>query len=506
MSAETTGGIGFGNERFLLQRLVHRTLPPWNENRSRARSYNGDAERDQVIEQVLRTISRYNMLPRGARAGVAVSGGADSVALLHLLHRLAPAREWSLAVLHFDHHLRGAESDGDRRFVETLAANLGLPCFAGWADVRVAAQGGNLEQTARHLRYRFFADVRERQALDVVATGHTESDQAETVLMRLLRGASPDSLAGIRAVNDGWIVRPLLELTRGQVREWLRAAGLEWREDSSNTENCYDRNRLRNEVLPLLRSQWNPKVEGALARLAALAARDEEFWQARVEKVWNEAAARNRFGVVLNVERLRLEHPALRARVLMRACDQAAGATLRVNNEQVDRLLSLVSKREGDGRLSLPQLNAWRSFSQILLYKGVAAFPRPEAITLTAPGAAALDSQGPLVRLSRAGNGAGAYNEESSRLDGSRAPGPFCLRAWRAGDRCRLVGDGDERSVHSLLQRRKIPAWDRSGWPVLEWQGQVVWVRGLGVAAGWCAGSGSGNPIEIVEEPAVARD
>ena len=459
-----------------------------------------------MIEQVLRTISRYNMLPRGTRVGVAVSGGADSVALLHLLHGLAPAREWSLAVLHFDHRLRAAESDADRRFVETLAANLGLPCFTGAAEVRAAARGGNLEQTARQFRYRFFAEVRERQALDVVATGHTASDQAETVLMRLLRGASPDSLAGIRAVNDGWIVRPLLELTRDQVREWLRAAGLEWREDSSNTENCYDRNRLRNQVLPLLRSQWNPKVEGALARLAALAARDDEFWQAQVEAVWSAAAARNRFGIVLDVERLHREHPALRARVLMRACTEAAGATLRISNEQVDHLLSLVSQREGDGRLSLPRLNAWRSFSQILLYQGVAALTRPEAIALAAPGAAALDSHGPLIRLRRAENGADAYNEESSRLDGNLAPGPFWLRAWRAGDCCRPVGGGDERSLHSLLQQRKIPAWDRCGWPVLEWQGHVVWARGLGVAAGWCAESGSANPIEIVEEPAAARD
>jgi tRNA(Ile)-lysidine synthase len=324
--------------------------------------------------------------------------------------------------------------------------------------------------------------------------------------MRLLRGASPDSLAGIRAVNDGWIVRPLLELTREQVREWLRAEGLEWREDSSNTENCYDRNRLRTEVLPLLRNQWNPKVEGALSRLAALAARDEEFWQSQVEAIWSEAAARNRFGVVLNVERLRLKHPALRARVLMKACAEAAGATLRVNNEQVDGLLRLVSQQEGDGRLSLPRLSAWRSFSQILLYQGLASFIRPEAVALAVPGAAALDSHGPLVRLSRAGNCADAYNKESSRLDGSLAPGPFWLRAWRAGDHCRPAGGGGERSVHSLMQQWKIPAWDRCVWPVLEWQGQVVWVRGLGVAAGWCAGSGSANPIEIVEGPAAARD
>jgi tRNA(Ile)-lysidine synthase len=458
-----------------------------------------------VIEQVLRTISRYNMLPRGARAGVAVSGGADSVALLHLLHRLAQDRGWSLVVLHFDHQLRGTESDEDRRFVETLAASLALPCFVESADVRAAARGANLEQTARQLRYRFFAEARQQQALGSVATGHTASDQAETVLMRLLRGASPDSLAGIRAVNDGWIIRPLLELARDQVREWLRAEGVSWREDSSNAENCYDRNRLRNEILPLLRNQWNPKVEGALARLASLAARDEDFWRSRVEVVWREAGARNRFGVVLDVQRLRQEHRALQARVLMRACAETAGALLRVSTEQVDRLLSLVSQQEGDGRLSLPRLKAWRSFSQVLLYQEFASLARPEAVALAVPGSATLELNGPLIRVARAENRATTYNEECNRLNGSLAPGPFWLRPWQAGDRCRPVGERTEFSVHSLLQQRKIPAWDRFGWPVLEWQGQVVWARGLGVSAGWQAGSGSAYPIEIVEEPATAR-
>ena len=464
------------------------------------------AERDQLIEQVLRTISRYSMLPRSARTGVAVSGGADSVALLHLLQRLAGAQGWSLVVLHFDHQLRGADSDGDRRFVETLAASLELACISGSADVRAAAQGGNLEQAARQLRYRFFAEAREQQALDAVATGHTASDQAETVLMRLIRGASPDSLAGIRAVNDGWIVRPMLELTRDQVREWLLSEGLSWREDSTNAENCYDRNRLRNEVLPVLRSQWNPKVEVALARLAALAARDKEYWGTLVEAVWVEAAKRHRLGIVLEVERLRREHPALQSRVLMRACAEAAGAQIRLSNQQVDRLVSLVGQPEGDGRLSLPHLNAWRSFSQILLYVGVGSISMPEPVTLAVPGAATLEPTGLTVRLVEAGNCSRAYTRDSSWLNGSLASGTLVLRGWRAGDRLRPVGRVDECSLHSFLQVRKIPAWDRGGWPVLESQGQLVWARGLGVAADWCAGPGSANPIEIIEAPATASD
>jgi tRNA(Ile)-lysidine synthase len=322
--------------------------------------------------------------------------------------------------------------------------------------------------------------------------------------MRLLRGSSPDSLAGIRAVNGGWIVRPLLDLTRDQVREWLCVEDLIWREDSSNAESCYDRNRLRSEVLPLLRTQWNPRVEGALARLAGLAARDEEFWQASVEAVWRETAVRHPFGIVLNVRRLRGEHPALQARVLKRACTEASGASPRLTNDHLDGLLRLVSQREGDGRLSLPGLEAWRSFSQILLNQRVTAFSRPEAVVLEAPGSASLGPGGPCVRVGTAEISADAYNKDGSCLDGSLAPGPFLLRPWQVGDRCGLAGQRSDSSLHSLLQRRRIPAWDRIAWPVLEWQGQIVWARGFGVAVGWRAESGSAYPIEIVEEPPSA--
>ena len=463
-----------------------------------------------MIGQVLKTIFRYNMLPDGARAGVAVSGGADSVALLHVLHRLSVPRRWSLRVLHFDHLLRGPESDADRQFVEELSASLGLECCVGSADVRDVARGANLEQTARQLRYQFFADIRVQQKLDAVATGHTASDQAETVLMRLFQGASPDSLSGIRAVNLGWVMRPFLDLTRDQVRDWLRSEGLKWREDSSNQDNCYDRNRLRNEVLPLLRNQWNPKLEAALSRLAELAARDEEFWIAQVEANWPQVAASHRLGIVLDVEKLRLEHPALQTRVLKRACAEAAGGRFgsiwpRMSHGHVEELLGLVAQEEGDGRVSLPGLEAWRSFSQILLHKRVIALIRVEAMALTAPGVASLSVDGPQLRAGKTETCDGAYNEGSSWLDGSLAPGPFLLRPWRAGDRYGASGRLEECSVHELLQRRKIPAWDRAEWPVLEFQGQIVWARGLGVAMGWRAGSRSECSIQIAEESVDAR-
>jgi tRNA(Ile)-lysidine synthase len=455
----------------------------------------------RVLDQVLKTISRYHMLGPGARAGVAVSGGADSVALLHILVRLGGPRKWALEVVHFDHGLRGEESDGDRRFVEQMAARLGLPYHVESADVRAAAQGANLEQAARQMRYRFFAHVRERRGLDVVATGHTASDQAETVLMRLLRGAAAESLAGIRPVNDGWIVRPLIEVTREDVREWLRAEGLEWREDSSNFDDCYDRNRMRHDLLPLLQREWNPAVEEALARLATAFARDEEFWEAQVEAVWAAAAARNRFGVVVDTKVLGQAHAALQVRVWKRACAETAGAAPRIEGEHLEALLKLARQRGGAGKLSLPGLRAWRSFHQVLIHAVDRTFKRKSGVVLAAPGVAALEEAGVRIRLRRAEPGGEAYNEISERLDGTLVAGPFLLRAWQDGDVYRPRGSRQRHTIQALLQSHRVPAWERCAWPVLEWRGRVVWARQFGVAAECAAENGGEFPLEILEEP-----
>ena len=178
-----------------------------------------------VLEIVARTITRYSMLWPGARVGVAVSGGADSVCLLHVLVELAVGNQWHLEVLHLDHGLRGAESDDDAAFVARLAERFGLPFHTGSADL--LGRAGNLEQAAREARIGFFTSVARGAGLDRVATGHTLDDQAETVMFRALRGAGSAGLAGILPVTEQGLIRPLLGVERGQVLEWLRERG--WR-------------------------------------------------------------------------------------------------------------------------------------------------------------------------------------------------------------------------------------------------------------------------------------
>ena len=245
-----------------------------------------------MLEEIENTISRYNMLPAGIRLGVAVSGGADSVFLLHVLAARSGA---SLTVLHVNHGLRGAESDRDAAFVAELATGLGL-AFVGH---RMGAVAGNLEQYCRRERMAFFGKLIADGVVDRVATGHTASDQAETVLMRLLRGAGTTGLRGVLPVSAEGLVRPLLGVRRDEIREWLFTRGLRWREDASNLSEDFLRNRVRARLLPLMR-ELDAGVDGALERVAEMAAVDEDYWRGEAGAVLERIGSWERDGLVVD--------------------------------------------------------------------------------------------------------------------------------------------------------------------------------------------------------------
>ena len=209
------------------------------------------------------------------QAGVAVSGGADSVCLLEVLRELAPRWDLRLAVLHLDHGLRGEESRQDAEFVRELARARELPFILERAEL----PAGNLEEAAREARLRFFRERIAAGAVDSVAVGHTRSDQAETVLFRFLRGAGTAGLAGIHPVTGDGIVRPLLDVTRAETEAFLRARGIAWREDSTNASARFARNRIRHGLLPQLTRDWNPALEATLAKTADWALAEEAYWK-----------------------------------------------------------------------------------------------------------------------------------------------------------------------------------------------------------------------------------
>jgi len=449
------------------------------------------------------------MFRPGDRVAVAVSGGADSVALLDLLVRLAPRWNLKLRVAHLNHRLRGEESEADARFVAELAASYGLAFDLDQADIGALAAAGkeNLEQAARRARLAFFADLIAGGRVDRVALGHTRSDQAETVLFRLLRGSGIAGLAGIWPVTAEGLVRPLLDLTREQVRTYLVERRLPWREDATNRQLELARNRIRHELLPRLVGDWNPELVDALARLAMVAQAEELYWKQEIDRLAAWELKRQGEAVLARCSRLRQLPEAAARRLLRRAIELAKGSVRRVEFEHVERLMELAAAGQGTGGLALPGLRAERSFDWLRL---APAGAQPAAgfgeIPLAIPGEYAVPGRPWRLRLDIAvwdeGLPArrGGYNTGGGAdLDSSIAAGGLELRSWRAGDLFHPAGRATAVKLKELFHRARIPVWERNLWPIITYGGRIVWVWRFGVAEGFQARPGARQSVRVLE-------
>lgn len=288
-----------------------------------------------------------------SKAVVAVSGGGDSVALLHLMARLQPKRRPQLVVAHLDHGLRRG-SGADRRFVERLSSSLGLPAIVAARDVRAERRKDeSLEEAARRVRRAFLSDCARKAGAGTIATGHTQDDQAETILMRLARGAGPSALAAMHPAGPGPFVKPLLGLERAALRAWLAKRGLKFRDDPSNASLAHDRNRVRRLVLPLLAKALNPAAARHLVEAAERLREDAMLLDVQAEGLFAVMARRR--GGVLKLEAgalAALPHP-LAARVARIALAGAGCDPRRISTRHIEALLGAAS-RSGGSSVDLP--------------------------------------------------------------------------------------------------------------------------------------------------------
>jgi len=460
-----------------------------------------------VLEGVLTTISRYNMLRPGDRVIAAVSGGPDSTCLLHVLLALAPALGIEVSgVAHFNHQLRGAESEEDERFVGRMAQQLGLPLYTAKATARA---GGNLESGLRRHRREFFNSLLQRGAGTCIALGHTRDDQAETVLFRLLRGSGLPGLAGILPATAEGVVRPLLGTTRAQAEQFLHDRGIPWRQDSSNADPRYARNRIRLQLLPQLEREWNPRLRESLAHLADLAFEEERWWTRETRRVARAAFQRCPAGIELHAGELSALPRAAARRLVREAIRQAKGDLRRIEFRHVEAVIDLALQRgSGAGRLSLPRLEVVLSFDWLLL-KTQAAAVVPE-IPVRAPGAYRSPDGNTLIRVEVSRPKPAAYSASGAcatlKLDvwGSQAEKQshrfreLRLRGWRAGDHYRPIGQSRDRKLKEMFQRARVPSWRRPFWPILCMGQNIVWSSGFGMAADFAANAAAGSAVSRV--------
>ena len=305
------------------------------------------------LEKKLRASLRKLGVTKTDRILVAASGGADSTALLDALARWKKSA--GLFVAHLNHQLRGAEADADEAFVRAMAERLNLPCSVAQENVAAFAiqEKKNLEATARRVRYGFLLRTAQECQANVIVTAHTQNDQVETLLMRLLRGTSAAGLQGIHATSNLQpairLVRPLLEITRAEVLEHCARYQLTFCHDSSNESLNFTRNRIRHELLPLLEN-FNPAIGQTLIRMATQISEDDEYLQSETDKLVNELAD----GLVLNFKPLLVLPPALRRRVLRQWLRRARGDLRRIGTAHLLALDDLMMRGEGGGYVELP--------------------------------------------------------------------------------------------------------------------------------------------------------
>jgi tRNA(Ile)-lysidine synthase len=541
-----------------------------------------------LAQRLLSHIRRWELLHAGARVGVAVSGGIDSVALLRLLLELRSKVGIVLSVVHFNHKLRGAESDADQEFVARLSGDHGLEFFVDSDDVaqHAAEERVSVETAARELRYGFFRYLLGEELgsepqglkrvsgsnpngvagsrssnLNKIATGHTLDDQAETVLMRVVRGAGTKGISGIYpridVENDegqacGEIIRPLLEIRRCELEQYLNDLGQSWREDSTNANQAFTRNRVRQLLIPMLEKEFNPAVAENLSELAEIARGEEDYWENEVagwmgtgihwfEPDWANKEVEQSLELIqidpvsnpfLSLETRsdsdpgsKVEAPGwlvmnasvdllwflgeLKAvqRRIIKAIGEHAGIPLEFKH--VEEILEFATEPDASGKeLSLPL--GWKLLREtdqlVFATPGLRKHPEPAdyEYELPVPGSVVVhEAQAKFEAQVIPVEARARYNPDNL-LDADSVPRQLRVRNWRPGDRFWPAHTKAPKKIKELLQKRHIAQQDRRLWPVVASDGEIFWVRGFPSAKKNLAKSGK-SALLISETPIVGQ-
>lgn len=468
-----------------------------------------------VLSLVRETIAREELFPAGATIVVGVSGGADSLCLLHALRALAPEMSLTLVVGHLHHGLRGEEADADAEFVRDLATQWELPCHVGYADVADLARRQKLaiEETARRARYAFLGEVARAVGAPCVAVGHNADDQAETVLMHLLRGAAISGLRGMlpktpwgeyrllptpagatnATDNPRWLVRPLLTIPRAEIAAYCAEHGLQPRFDRSNLDTTFFRNRLRHHLLPILET-YNPAVRQVLQHTATVMADDYMVLRAALDAAWAEIARPAPAGAVAFDRAAWRALPRGLQRSTLREAVHRLRRTLRdINFVHIEHALQVARAGETGSQATLPQGLMLRvDYEQIVIADAGApplptrgSWPAVAASTpLLVPGVTQLDNGWQITARVLSVNalpaGWDATDDPWQAWLDADALGPAPqVRPRRPGDRLQPLGMGGRSTkLNELMINLKLPAALRATWPLVEGRAGLAWLVG----------------------------
>lgn len=424
---------------------------------------------------------------------VGVSGGPDSVCLLSVLHAVRKPLKLDLHVLHVNHMLRGAASDEDERYVAQLCERLDVPVTVGRCDVPAYRREHRLsvEEAARHLRYDFFSRSAQELGANVIALGHTQDDQVETILMHLIRGTGLTGLRGMEPTSI-WrsargksltVVRPLIEVTREETEEYCRIHGLNPRRDISNYSLDHVRNRVRHKLIPLLRG-YNRKVDAALLRTSHAAGDDLQFIESHVSEAWDRVISSQPNGLLVNTKEFMACHPAVQRHLLRRAVQQVLGDLVDIHSIHIEKMMGAVSKPVGR-RIVLPRgIRFSVGYDTCLMSKGDGdECPLPDLdgeYRLNVPGDTDISGWRVIAAVKKLGSASAEGYKACVDLD--KVGSDLSIRPRRPGDSFRPLGMDAEKKLQDFMIDAKIPRYWRDRVPLVCSPEGILWVVGWRIA------------------------
>jgi tRNA(Ile)-lysidine synthase len=457
------------------------------------------------IRKVLQTIRDHDMLPKGSSVLVGVSGGPDSMALLHALIALSHHLSLQVGVAHLNHCLRPGDADLDAEFVIEAARKCGVPCYVKSKNIRKDSEnsGLSLEEAARDARYRFFHEICQGKGFDKIAVGHHQEDNAELILLYLLRGSGPVGMGGILPVR-GNIVRPLIRTRRNEILGFLASQNMTYRLDTSNFDEHFLRNRIRHQLIPLLEKNYNPRISESVNRLGNILQSEEQWINQLIVPIFDQTVAdQAKDRIALSVNRLMNLPVAPLRRVLRRAIQQVKGNLKRIACSHMDAVIDLTIRNKADGILDLPdRIRVSKQGDRLMITKENTPLRQTPPAFGQAPGLdyahtisesriingnrLYLHETGTIIKFTRtpAGNfhSLPAGNGNVAFFDWDRIQFPLTVRNYRAGDRFTPVGMTGTQTLKKFFINNKIKPGIRGQTPIFLSGETIIWIGGFRIA------------------------
>ncbi len=435
-----------------------------------------------MIKKIEQTLQKYSLLKTGETVVVALSGGADSCALLLSLLDLAEGYGWKIMVAHFNHGLRGGASDGDEAFCRGLAQQYGLVFVTERMRQRSIPKGASPEDYFRRERYRFLDRVAADHGAGKIALGHHLQDQAETVLINILRGSGLDGLKGILPMRENKYIRPLIEVSRTEINDFLKETGVKPREDHSNSSKAYLRNRIRGELIPRLKKEYNPRIAENLARMATIIRRDDDFLNGCVDAIIKPPhVIKTRHEADFSVTYFKTLHAALGYRLLRSLLEGLAPSGRGFSFSHIQSLCDLAMKSSSGKGIALPYgLHAQKEYDRIVIQSAKDETIKDYEYRMMVPGTVDLKERGLILSTKRAT----ADEIDFSRinriyLDGDKIKGDLTIRNRRSGDWFEPLGTKGSQTIKKLFINRKIPKPERNRIALLTDRESVIWIENM---------------------------